>query len=238
MNKWILAAVVLSLAGWVTAEEDPFKGSLTLGVTLTDGNSNTEAANFGFDYSKKWEEKNELLLDADYNYGEAEDEKNMDNGKVDAQYNRFLTKRLFGHFHSSYETDDIAELDHRVVIGLGPGIGVQLIDTEEDQLAVEFGFSYFDEKQSNTSDNGVIMRIAQRFEHRFNGHACFAQSLEYLPMTDDFGEHLLNAEAFIESGFTARLSVRLGVENKYNSTPAGEIEKNDLTFKGGIVFRL
>jgi len=238
MKAIVYFIAILCAATGVFAEEEPFKGGIRFGVTLTDGNSETESFNVGFEYKHAWDEKNEIILDTDYNYGEADNDKNVDNGKADAQYNRFITERLFGHFHSSFETDDIADLDHRVIVGLGPGLGVQWVDTEDNLFATEIGFSYFDAKQAGVTDNGVLLRLAQRFEHRFNDHARFGQSLEYLPKTDDFGEYLLNAEAFIESGFTSRLSVRLAVENKHNSNPGEDIEKNDLTFKGGIVLGL
>ena len=240
MSKiWTISLFVIAIFSTValTDEAEEWNGGLEVGATLTDGNSNTERVHFDFNYSFEWG-KNEILIDSSYKYGEADDEKSIDNASAMIQYNRQITERVFGHTQARYEMDDIAELDHRLIIGLGPGLGYYLIKNEETELATEVGLAWVEEKQAGVIDNTVVFRFAERFEHKFNGSARIYQKLEYLPTTEDFSEFLLSFEVGAESGFTERTALRISLENKYNSSPEGEVEKNDLTLKGGIVFKL
>ena len=222
---------------FVASAED-WKGGLEVGATLTDGNSNTEGVNFDLDYGFVWNTKNEILIDAGYKYGESADLKNVDNSSVMLQYNRAINERVFGHTEARYEMDDIADLDHRLVVGLGPGLGYYFMKTEETELAAEIGFAWVDQDQAGVEDDWIVLRLAERFEHKFNDSSRIFQKMEYLPETEEFENYLLSFEVGVESGFTKRSALRISVLNKYDSEPEAGVEKNDVTLKGGIVFKL
>lgn len=220
------------------AKDKEWNGGLEIGSTLTDGNSNTERVIFDFDYGYVWEEKNEAIIDANYKYGESDKDKNLDNASVMIQYNRTINENIFGHMEARYEMDDIAQLNHRLVLGLGPGIGYNFVKTKKTEFAAEVGFVWIDENQAGVGDDWVVLRFAERYEHKLTDHSRIYQKLEYLPETDDMEVFLFNFEAGIESGFTKFIALRLSVEDKYNSNPEGDVEKNDFILKGGIVFKL
>jgi putative salt-induced outer membrane protein YdiY len=64
------------------------------------------------------------------------------------------------------------------------------------------------------------------------------ESAEYLPAFDDFQRFLLNAELGTEAAMNTRLSLRIVLQDKYNSDPAPGKKANDVTLIGGLTYKL
>ena len=128
--------------------------------------------------------------------------------------------------------DDIAKVDYRVI--LNPGLGAYLVKHDRLTFSVEAGPAYVIEKVDGETDDYLALRLAERIDFTLSPTAKVWQSAEYLPKIDDFDAYLLNAELGVEAALNSRLNLRVVLQDKYNSTPAGGLDKNDVALIAGI----
>jgi len=234
----VLSGASLSAAeAPVVSEAKPLSSSIALGVNVNDGNTDNSMFNAAFVLDKLMESSDTLRLAADIAYGETEDDKTTDNANASFDYRRMFAERCYGAFNTSYKTDDIADLDYRVVVS--PGAGYYLIKKENVFLTTEAGPAWIAEKKVGVeSTEEFALRIAERYERTMNTSAKFWQSAEYLPLFDDFDIFLFNAEIGVEAPISGNLNVRLVVKDSYDSNPAPGRENNDLSVIGALAYSL
>lgn len=251
-NIMIAVALLASVTVGVFAQEEGkpagFKHSLSAGVTMTDGNSETMQANLSMLTEGEKESLGSVRAGAEFNYGESTverestvdgvatvedvDETTVENARAFANAKKTMSPLTFGYVDVSFLYDDIAMVDHRFVAG--PGLGVYPLKNDITSLLFEAGPSYVWEKVADVSDDYLAVRFAERFTHALSDTAKVWQSAEYLPKADDFGDYLLSAEVGVEAALNAHLNLGLVLRDKYDSEPGEGLEKNDLALIGRI----
>lgn len=223
--------------------------ALNAGLTLTDGNSETLAANVGLKTEGEQEGLGSVLAGAEFNYGEStvktettdeagvttvaeRDEKTVENAKVFANVKKTLCPRTFLSLDGTAAYDDVADIDYRAT--LGPGLGAYLVKNEKRELSLEAGPSYLWEKVAGASDDYLALRFAERYVCQALKNAKLVQSLEYLPEAEDFDNYLLMGEIGIEAAMSEHLNLRVVLQDKYDNTPASGKERNDLSLIAGV----
>ena len=73
---------------------------------------------------------------------------------------------------------------------------------------------------------------------KLGGTARLWQKAEYVPKSEDFSDFLAFAEAGIEAMVSSRLSLRLVIQDKYDSEPALGQEENDMSIISALTWRL
>jgi putative salt-induced outer membrane protein YdiY len=231
----VMAADAVDEAGWDT--------SLALGANLNQGNSDNIGINAALTTSRDYE-KMEYRFGLEGNYGEnttteddgSEDtEKTTQNAKASANIKRKLGAP-YVYSDNSILHDEIAEIDYRVIIGAGGG--VYALDNEKDKLGLEAGLAYIvEEFESGDSADGLSLRLAARHDHTFTATAKCWAAVEYLPELDDFGSYLLNAELGTEAALNSTLSLRVVLQDRYDSEPPDELDENDLALIAALVYK-
>ncbi len=87
-------------------------------------------------------------------------------------------------------------------------------------------------------DDKIALRMAERGVLKTSATSKIWESIEYLPAIDDFSDYLINAEAGAEAAMNSRLSLRLVLQDKFDSTPGKGLKQNDLVLIGGLTFKL
>ncbi len=213
----------------------PSEQSVALGVTVTDGNSDTLLGTASYLMDRKREAYTwRLAIDA--LYGEDANETTKDTVKGVGELRYLLSERayLLGNLTALY--DSIADVDYRAVLSVGPGY--YLMKDEAATLGVEIGPAYIAEKVAGAEHNDVALRIGERYERQLSPTAKTWQSIEYLPLVEDFDDYLLNAEPGIEAAINTRVALRLVLKNTYDSTPAEDREQSDTTVIGALAYQL
>ncbi len=264
MKTFLMMLAAASLAVSVQAAEtksdepapkkDGFTTALNAGLTLTDGNSDTLAANVSLVTEGERQGLGSVRAGAEANYGESsirrtvtsddgttttitdDSEKTVDNAKLFANVKKTLSPHTFASLDGSVLFDDIALVDYRAM--LGPGLGVYVVKNDKRELSLEAGPSYVWEKVDGETDDYLALRFAERYTCQITKTAKLVQSLEYTPEASDFDNYLLNAEAGIEAAMNDRLTLRVVVQEKYDSTPAAGTEYNDVSLIAGIGLNL
>ena len=267
LNTRTLGAVAALSAGWLAAgsavaqeakpvvpeKKNNWETVASAGVTLTRGNSETFLGTIGIDSKRKWS-KDEILLGASAAYGENTTtgargsdldhpkEKPVEHNTTDqyvkgySQYNHLFTERLYGGLRVDALSDNIAGIDYRVTVS--PLVGYFLIKNPTTFLAVEAGPGFVFEKLSGEeSDQYVILRFAERFEHKFSDRAKVWQSAEYLPRVEDFGNYTFNFELGASAAITKSVDLRAVFVDNYRSQPAAGRKQNDMKLIAGIGYR-
>lgn len=253
-KTWLLTAVTsLSVATLTNVhaqdasavpepEKKPkWESSAGVGLTLTDGNSETVLFTADVKTQKIWD-KNEIRLGADVAYGETENrltyenEKNQEIYRAFGQYNRlFPNERTYGYFKVDAMRDEIALVDYRFTFS--PGLGHYLVKNETTSLSVEAGPGYVIERVDGDEDDYVSLRLGERFEHKFNDKVRMWQTAEIMPQVDDFDNYLVNAEIGVEASLTEKLSLRSTLSGTYDSQPAADREKEDIKLITSLVYK-
>lgn len=253
MKKIWMAMAILALAGSVTAAEKKAKAdkseqivqkgfatTLSAGLTLTDGNSETLAANASLKTEGEKEGLGSVLAGVEANYGESTvdevEDTTVENAKAYANVKKTLSPKTFGYLDASVLYDDVALIDYRATVG--PGLGIYLVKNEKRTLTLEAGPAYVWEEVDGASDDYWALRFAERYTCQISKTAKLVQSLEYLPAADDFDDYLLAGEIGVEAAMTDRVSLKLVLQDKYDSTPAAETEYNDVSLIAGLGFTL
>lgn len=229
------AAVFSSTAAEApAAPTDAWETSAAAGLTLTRGNSDTLLFNANLWSQKKWE-RNELSFGVDASYGENNSIKNTESLHGFGQYNRLFTDRCYGYARLDGLHDSIADVEYRVTLSAGGGY--YFIKNDTTRLSAEAGPGIVFEKQGGRSHEYLVLRVAERFEHKLNDRARIWQSAEYLPQVDNFNNYILNGEIGVEAGLTSKLSLRSYLQDTYDNEPAPGRKQNDLKLVAGIAYK-
>lgn len=240
MRKILIAVVCIyavQTASWATQATPPaFKHSVNAGLTLTDGNSETLRANASVLTEGEKEGLGSIRAGVEANYGEStvssHKDTTVDNARVFLGAKKTLSSRTFVSLNAEVLYDNLANIDYRATIG--PALGVYGIKNDSTSLSLEAGPSYLWEKVAGVKDDYLTVRFAERWDYAFSKTAKVWQAVEYLPRIDDFGDYLMSAEFGAEAALNARLSLRLLLQDKYDSTPGVGLKKNDISLIGGI----
>ena len=114
----------------------PWESSISAGLTLTRGNSDTMLVTAGALTEKKGK-LNEWGFGADGAYGEDSGQKNVDTIHAFGQVNHLFTDNFYVYMRVNALHDGISDLQYRLT--LGPGVGYYLVKQKNTTLAVEAG---------------------------------------------------------------------------------------------------
>ena len=244
---WTMILAV-ALAGTVSAApkktkaaaKEPAKPALetklNASLALTDGNSETLAENVSLVMEGEKEGLGSVLASIENNYGESQVEgvKDTTVNNVAAALNlkKTLSPRTFASVDGSALHDQVASISYRALVG--PGLGFYFDKSDKRELSLEAGPSYLWEKVDGVRDDYLTLRVTQRYSCQITPTAKLIESVEYIAATEDFNRYLLAAEVGVEAAMTERISLRVVVQDKYNSDPAEGKEYNDVSLLAGI----
>jgi putative salt-induced outer membrane protein YdiY len=219
----------------VTPEKKyPWESSVSVGLTLTRGNSQTLLFNADFLTQKKTP-ADEFMFGLGGAYGNQNSTVDVNNYKAFGQWNHLFNERFYSYVRADALRDLIADLDYRFTIG--PGVGYYLIKGTNTFLAAEAGGTYEIEHLGTTEDSFATVRLAERFEHKFNNHARIWQNVEFLPEADKFDNYVVNFEIGLEASLTKAFSLKTFLDDTYQHRPAAAHLKNDVKIVAAVAYK-
>jgi putative salt-induced outer membrane protein YdiY len=221
------------------AEEAPpeptgWSGSVSLGVTLTRGNSETTTIAGSFDAERKVEE-NRWTVKAWYNGSSQEDpdtgesQTTAKNYGGQVQYDRFVTEKLYWLANAKGERDELAALQLRATGGLG--VGYQFQDTETFDLNGEAGLNYVHEDLEGEGPNEFLAaRLAYNAGYTWTETTKLGQAMELFPSLEDSDDWTGKLDTHADVSMTEAMFLRVQHVLDYDNTPAGGSNKADNRF--------
>ena len=113
-----------------------YKGDTSLGGNRTAGNSDTQAVNGSTTGIVRFG-GHRVSLGGKFNYGESRDQVTARNSRGSLKYDYFLSQKIFLTVDELFEQDSFQDLTVRSSTSVG--IGYQIFDTKEHELAVIIG---------------------------------------------------------------------------------------------------
>jgi putative salt-induced outer membrane protein YdiY len=212
----------------------PWEHSISAGVTLTRGNSETALFTADFTALKKTP-INEYSFGIAGAYGNNKSVDTVNNYKAFGQWNHLFNERLYGYLRADALRDHVADLDYRFTIG--PGVGYYFIKDKMTYLAGEAGVAFEAQHLGKKSETFATARLADRFEHKFNDHARLWQSAEFLPQVDQFDNYVVNFEIGIETSVTKSFTLKTYLDDTYQNRPALGRKKNDVQIVAALGYK-
>ena len=230
-NPMTPGAVVATNA---SAHKALWESSVSLGLTATAGNVNSALATGTFRTHKKTP-LDEWNLGMDGVYGEVSSVKNNETLHGFVQFNHLFSERWYGYMRGDALHDGIADVAYRLTFS--PGAGYYFIKDLETSLAGEVGPAILYEKLDDEYHTYPTLRLAERFEHKFDGHARLWQNVEFLPPFTDPRAFLVNAEVGVDTPLSKHLSLQTYVQDNYANRPAPGFEDNDVKLVSALAVK-
>ena len=218
----------------VSTNKPAWESSVSVGLSLTRGNSDTLLTTAAFKTRKKTPE-NEYMFGVDGSYGKNDSVKNNETLHGVSQYNRLFGKRFYGFFNLEGLHDGIADLQYRFT--LSPGAGYYFIKATNTTLAGEAGPALIFQRLGGVDTTFASLRLAERFEHKFNDNARVWQKVEFLPQVNKPDNFLINAEIGLEASISKKLSLQVALQDNFVNQPAPGRKDNDVKLISSLVYK-
>jgi putative salt-induced outer membrane protein YdiY len=207
-----------------------------IGMNGSDGNTDQFNLRAGLNGTRETERLSTTLR-FNYNYATTDGTKNEE---------RFLSKlrndwkfidspwRVFAE--GEVEIDDFQDWNWRwSAFG---GVGYAFIDNDRTLLLGRVGIGFNQFVGGENDDVSPEALLGLQFNHKFTDRQSFESEATFYPNLDDTGEYRVVARAAYSILVDPELnmSLKLGVENRYNSDPGGVAKKNDLDYFLALVW--
>jgi putative salt-induced outer membrane protein YdiY len=228
---------IKALEAWEKARDHPklWEGRVELGLNGSDGNSERFATRYGAKI-KRQTRRTTFTADLLYSTSYANGAKNEDKLLTESRTEWRLWDTPWHYFaHGTTEYDQFTAFGIRLTGDTG--LGYQYIDTGITQFKwrVGVGFSQeLDSPDESFTPEGVV---GASFEHRLTRRQKLIASSDFYPDLGDIQDYRVRSNAAWEVKIDppARLSLRIGAIDRFDSSPNGK-KKNDLDYSTLIVW--
>ncbi len=218
----------------VSIHQPVWESTVAFGLTATSGNSDSALVTGNFQTHRKTPE-DEWALGSDAAYGEVASVKNNETLHAFAQYNRLFNQGWYGYLRTDGLHDGIADVVYRITFSTGAGY--YFIKDKQTSLAGECGPAILHEKLDDEYHTYPILRVAERYEHKFDDHARIWQNVELLPPANSPRNFLVNAVIGVETTLTRRLDLQTYVQDDYANQPAPGFKANDVKLVSALALK-
>jgi putative salt-induced outer membrane protein YdiY len=213
-------------------------GLISAGWTITSGNTHIENRNLSANAVRR-SENDRITLNMDYarSRQEVAGVKNVteDWWRSRAQYDYYVSKKLYVYGDGRYEKDAIAKLDRRVLVG--GGAGYQWIETDRTQFRTAIGAASRYEAYTvpgAESQSATTVQVGYSFAHKLCKTVDILNNTDYYPDVKKFSDYYLSSTAEVRAHLTPRMFANFKVIFNYDKTPAPGQGDTDFKYLLGI----
>jgi putative salt-induced outer membrane protein YdiY len=207
-------------------------GSLSIGASVSSGNTNKRSANANADAQLR-RENDRFSLDGYWNYADQKPEGGGDRVLAErklgasAKYDYFLSERTFLYAATSGAYDKIASLNLRWTAGAG--VGYQFYEREDLDWALEAGLAYVNEDFVGSEDDNdyVSARGASDVRWDITEGVTFAQKAEVFQSLENSDDFLARKDSRVRLALTEAMFAQLQYVLEYNNSPATDKKRMD-----------
>ena len=238
MTAASLALIAAAAAAWTAdspdhnppstddaVSEPVWDGAATVGVSLTEGNTDITKASATIDASKKLEEER-YTLGLSWNYSEEGETLTQRKTYGKGQYDRFVSEDMYWLVQASAEGDDAAGVDLRSTAGAG--LGYQFADGEKWKLSAEGGLSWFKEELTDGNEGDYISaRLAYNWEYMPSERWSLAQVGTLFPSLEESEDIYTRIDTRAKLTLTEKMFAQAQWIWDWDNTPSGGNDRSD-----------
>ena len=230
-------------------DDGVWRGSVGAGATVADGNTRSTSVNLNGEMLRLTKD-DKLRIYATGLYGSVSGKENTNLIRGGGRYDYNLTPHVFGFGGLDLERDKIGNLQLRAAPSLGLGYHVIKSDTTTFDVFAGAGYVY-DKFFTPATVAGAVRShygrpeamIGEESTHKLTDTVSLRQKLVLYPNLSDSGEFRSVFDAGLAVALSNKLSLTLGLVNRYNSDPGlkptGEAyKKSDTIFVTGIAAKI
>jgi len=219
------------------AEEAVWERKITAGYTISRGNTENQqlVANA---IIRRTTDNDEFTLKGDLYYSaadkETEAEKWSGMGRYDWKFDP--DKRWFNFYQLQAERDRFAEVNYRLIPGVG--LGYWFFDREDMRFKAEVavGLEHTDYRDGTEDTSEMVLIPKAYFERNLFVNSKLIQDVTLYPSLTDTGDYRLHSETTLENPLSDKLSVNFTLINDYNSDPPENARTNDTRFISSLSY--
>ncbi len=206
-----------------------WRGRVDFGWASTSGNSRTHLATLTALAYRERLGRGRLSLLLDAASGSTEDETTADRARVQGKYDRGAGNTNYRYYLAGLGYDRIRDIDLRAE--LGAGFGRSLIDKPGNILTAEIGASYVrDDFTQGGAQSDAKLRLAEAWRRNLATGTSVQQSLAVLAVANEPEDFTAEFVLALSRELGGGLSLISKIVDTYDSRPAPDTERNDLTF--------
>ncbi|MBN1765418.1 MAG: DUF481 domain-containing protein [Sedimentisphaerales bacterium] len=217
-----------------------WKGNITAGFTSTNGNTFSENGSISVDATRRTE-KDRTNVFGRYIVSRAEEDNNKvtteESLSVGAQYDYFFTKKFYSFLNGRFKKDHIADLDRRIIAGLG--VGYQWIESDPMNFNTDAGVAMLCEKYTTqdeiTTNDEFSLQVGYHFDMKVTKTIDFIHNMIYYPSASgSISDYYLSTDAEIRASLTSNMFTSIKAILDYDSTPAEGLGNTDTKYILGL----
>ncbi len=214
---------------------DGWSKSIELGLNGAEGNSQSLSFRGAFN-AKRETSKIATTAGITYVYGTQDGDKNLEHGEINLRNDWKIGSpwRIFAIGKAEYDTFQ----DWTWRTSLFAGLGYEFIKTDNTLLLGRIGAGATKEFGSSKQRIEPELDLGLDWEHKLDERQKLFASIDYYPSLHRFTDYRVNAKAGYEVIVDPvnKLSLKLGLEDRYNSNPGANNKKNDLLYFATVVY--
>ncbi len=212
-----------------------WKSSVELGLTGSDGNSQALTFHTAFNAVRDTS-KTTTTFNIHYAYSSTDGDKTVDQGEASLRNDWKIGGpwRIFAIGKGEY--DQFQDWDWRA--SAFGGFGYELIKNDNTLLLGRLGAGASKEFGSEKQRIEPELDIGLDWEQKIDERSKFFVNLDYYPSLHRFTDYRAEAKAGYEIVVdpTHNLSLKLGVDDKYQSNPGDDKKRNDILYFAALVY--
>lgn len=230
----LIGAVAIALSNAAVVSSEGWDSSVDFGLTLTRGNANTALFTSTLNLAKTVD-KDQYLAGLGYTFGDNDGTSTNDELTGFLNWNREVSEDTYYGFRLEGRRDTIANVDYRVQATAL--YGYHFIKNDKTEFSIETGPGYTVQSLDGDKDSYAHFYLGQRASHWITENARVFQSLAgYLSLNEVERFNVIFVTG-VEALMNESLSLKVTLENKYESLPAAGAEKNDLKLISGVSYK-
>jgi putative salt-induced outer membrane protein len=216
-------------------KESPWSGDISMGLSLSRGNSDTSNVSFTINASHQLRDSIEWLHSGFFLFGRVGDITNTETYQLSTRVNWKHTERLFSYYEILGVRDRFKNYSYQILPGVGAGY--QVVKHERITLSLSAGLTEIINKFYDSGETASYLgfTLGDKLVWKISESAELNQKLEWNFDSSQPEHFLARWEASLITTLIKSWSVKLTVINRHDSRPVGEgIKKNDFSFLAGI----
>jgi putative salt-induced outer membrane protein YdiY len=221
---------------WQPAFWDPWEGNVELGLSGTEGNSQTFNVRFGLTAKHKTDHLIQSLQFTSIQKS-ADGVTTANTTLLDGKLEWPMPASKWNYYiHGLVEHDQFKAFDYRV--SGDTGLGYEFINSDLTTLTSRGGISASQEIGGPDDELKPELAFGGEFKHKLSATHSISGKVDYFPHVTEFGDFRLNSQAAWEIALSSAwgLSLKLSVIDRYDSTPAGA-RPNDLDYSTLVIWQ-
>ncbi len=226
------------LAKEVQAALEPkaWNGHVSLGASLSAGNSDVFTATLDALLQRDWE-NDHVEFRAIAVYGTAEGEVNQNSQLFGALWRHFYDPDFYAYISTEASRDEIQDRKLRGLLNVGAGI-VLWKDSDKELFSMEGGVGYRLETFTGATPtrNDVTARAAALYKDVFFDDVEFTQTAEIIVPLTDANSFIGRSESILSVPISESWAFRTSLRLEFNNDPAGGRDNLDILTTLGLKY--